>query len=243
MRRLSRTTLSVRTLKALSRVSDRVNSAQNPKLQAAKSWDSKPAVAFGTVRQALEAMASGRSRCMYCEDSYGTDIDHFWPKADYPARAFIWENYLLACSHCNSNLKRKLFPLDASGLPLLIDPTVENPERHLSLLPSTGEFIALDVKGDESIKVFALNDKTAGRNLPMGRKDALISFVALLKDYDRTVASDANKAEEIRSAAKRFPFSAVLGWLVNTANLPAASIVLDADTVRLVQTHRVGEWL
>ncbi|NOY25886.1 MAG: HNH endonuclease, partial [Oligoflexia bacterium] len=105
-------------------------------------------------------MASGRARCMYCEDSLGTDIDHFRPKADFPQRAFAWPNYLLACSHCNSNLKRNAFPIDGNGDPLLLDPSADNPAEHLLFSPSTGEFVSVGAKGQESIRVFGLNDDT-----------------------------------------------------------------------------------
>lgn len=243
MRRLSRPTLSTRTIKSLGKVTDRVSTAQSPRRQAEKSWKTKPRVAFLEIRRVLEGMASGRSRCMYCEDSFGTDIDHFRPKADYPELAFVWGNYLLACSFCNSNLKRKLFPVDSGGVPLLIDPTVDYPEQHLALLPSTGEYISLGVKGAESITVFGLNDKASARNLPRGRRQAFLSLLALLQEYDRVHADDADKAEEIKLAAKDFPFSAVLSWLVNTANDPSGLSVLGGDVVGLIQTHRVGGWL
>lgn len=32
----------------------------------------------------LASMGGGRQRCMFCEDSRGVDIDHFWPKDAYP---------------------------------------------------------------------------------------------------------------------------------------------------------------
>lgn len=47
------------------------------------------------VLDALERMAGDRARCMYCLDSHGTDIEHFWPKTPYPARMFEWPNLLL----------------------------------------------------------------------------------------------------------------------------------------------------
>ncbi|MDR9753568.1 hypothetical protein RG836_19140 [Pseudomonas sp. SZMC_28357] len=243
MRRLIRPILTTNTIRSLGRVTNRILAAQNPKARAEKSWDNKPGVAFSEIRRKLEGMASGRSRCMYCEDSFGTDIDHFWPKADYPERAFLWENYLLACSFCNSNLKRKLFPIDAAGSPLLIDPTVDHPELHLGLLPTTGEYISLGVKGAESIKVFGLNDTASSRNLPLGRRQAFVCLLALLKEYDSVHVNDPNKANEIRLAAKDFPFSAVLNWLVTTAQLPNGPSVLGADVAGLIQTHNVQGWL
>ncbi|MBW8876770.1 MAG: hypothetical protein JF614_17545 [Acidobacteria bacterium] len=105
-------------------------------------------------------MASGLERCMYCEDSEGTAIEHFWPKSVYPERAFDWLNYLIACSRCNSNFKRDQFPLDAAGAPLLVNPSEEEPLDHLSFSPSTGRFEPRSPKGDPSIDVFGLNRTT-----------------------------------------------------------------------------------
>jgi hypothetical protein len=180
---------------------------------------------------------------MYCEDSLGTDIDHFWPKASYPARAFTWENYLLACSHCNSNLKRQQFPLDATGGPLLVDPTVDDPSDHLVYVPVSGEFFATGAKGSASITVFGLNDDSSPRRLPTGRRHALVCLVALLKEFDRDAARDPNMATRIKSAVQDYPFSAVLHWLVQIAQLQSAHVVLGQDVVDLVQRHQVETWL
>lgn len=71
------------------------------------------------VRAALESMARGAVRCMYCDDSRGTDIDHFEPLDSAPLRAFVWLNHLLACSFCNSNVIRHQYPVTAEGACLL----------------------------------------------------------------------------------------------------------------------------
>ncbi|MBK7758736.1 MAG: hypothetical protein IPI35_20530 [Deltaproteobacteria bacterium] len=169
MRHLPRAALRQATLDMLHQVTQEVTSAADPKAKAKARWKAKsPKLkdTFDEVRAALEAMASGHARCMYCEDSLGTDIDHFWPKADFPDRAFTWENYLLACSYCNSNLKRNQFPRDAAGQPELLDPTVDEPAEHLFFLPGNGRFLAIGPKGHQSIAVFGLNDNAAPRQLP-----------------------------------------------------------------------------
>lgn len=243
MRRLNRPVLSKNTVRTLARTTAKVARAHDPKQDAETRWARKPKVAFKEVRSSLEQMASGRSRCMYCEDSLGTDIDHFKPKANYPHEAFTWENYLLACSYCNSNLKRTQFPLDANGEALLIDPTVDDPRLHLLLLPSNGNFMALDPKGDASIRVFGLNDNSFPRRLPKGRKDALVSLVALLKDYDSEINNNPAKAEEIKVAVRDFPFSVVLTSLIDIARSAAGGAVLGPQVVDLIQRHDVGQWL
>jgi hypothetical protein len=178
---------------------------------------------------------------MYCEDSLGTDIEHFWPKMAYPERAFAWDNYLLACSHCNSNLKRTQFPLDDSGAPRLIDPTRDEPAKHLMFLPSNGEFDACGPKGEDTILVFGLNDDAPPRRLPTGRRDALVCLTALLIEYDRRVEKGRGHAD-IKDVMLRHPFGSVLQWLVQTAGMPGAEAVLGPDIFALVQTHELHGW-
>lgn len=83
-------------------------------------------------------MAGTRERCMYCNDSRGTDIEHFRPKARFPSQAFLWKNMLLACTGCNRK-KDDQFPVDSAGESLLIDPSVEDPWKFLDFVPATGE--------------------------------------------------------------------------------------------------------
>ena len=243
MQRITRTALNAPTLQRLAKLTQEVVSAPNPRAKAHVYWRMKPRATFEVVRSALENMASGRSRCMYCEDSLGTDIDHFWPKGTYPARTFEWTNYLLACSHCNSNLKRTQFPTDATGAPLLLDPTVDDPAQHLTFVPRTGEFNANGPKGTESIRVFGLNDDTVPRKLPRGRRQALLGLVGLLREYDRAVQGDPGRAAELREAVCEHPFGAVLFWLIDVAQRPVGAAVLGAEVVGLVQRHGVATWI
>lgn len=151
-------------------------------------------------------MCSGIERCMYCEDSFGTAIEHFRPKATYPGLSFNWFNYLWACSHCNSNLKRDKFPLNGTGMPLLIDPTAADPSSHLALSVTTGEYISLDELGAASIKVFGLNREVCLR----GRRAAWTSLNALVRDFDRS--NDATRGA-ILTTLSDFPFQGVRRWL------------------------------
>jgi uncharacterized protein (TIGR02646 family) len=242
MRRLTKPELSNAVVKKLQSLTCAVQIATDPGKEVRKRWKTKHKASFEEIRSALETMASGRSRCMYCEDSLGTDIEHFWPKATYPERAFLWSNYLLACSHCNSNLKRTLFPLDVRDEPLLIDPTVDDPAKQLLLVPTTGEYRAIGPKGAPSITVFGLNDDRLPRKLPQGRRAAIINLTALLKDYDQTVTTDPAWADEIKEAATQSPFGAVFDWLMATAKTKNAARVLGADVVTIVVRHNMDKW-
>lgn len=247
MRRIHRARLSDETLRKLGKLSQTVREDVEPKQRAKSLWNSKPDKAFSEIREALQSMAPGRSRCMYCEDSQGTDIDHFWPKSTYPAGAFCWPNYLLACSYCNSNLKREQFPTNEHGDPLLLDPSdpCDDPRRHLLFLPTNGEFRAIGSKGQPSIDVFGLNDDTPPRQLPTARKDALVCLQASLLLYDRQVRSgDHASAERTRGTILRYPFSSVLVWLLDTVSRPGAVRVLDdPELIELIERYQVSGWL
>ena len=89
------------------------------------------------VFEVLTKMTGVRCRCMYCEDSRGTTIEHFRPKSTYPERAFVWLNLLLLCQGCQSH-KGDRFALDTNGDALLIDPTAEDPWDYLFFDSQTG---------------------------------------------------------------------------------------------------------
>lgn len=123
--------------------------------------------AMREVLTVLRKMARARERCMYCEDSRGTDIEHFWPKRDYPDKLFDWDNLLLVCSGCNRK-KNARFPLDHVGRPLLLDPTADDPWTHLFYEPRTGLVTARrtaggtdDAKGARTLEVLDVLDHEA----------------------------------------------------------------------------------
>jgi len=115
----------------------------------------------------LRHMTGERQRCVYCLDSHGTDIEHFWPKTPYPERMFLWLNMLLCCSECG-RFKGDRFPL-ANGMPLLVDPTAEDPWQHLDFDPTTGNVVPrfdvsqndYAIKGMETVKLLQLDQREA----------------------------------------------------------------------------------
>jgi uncharacterized protein (TIGR02646 family) len=110
-------------------------------LDVNSAWTSaRKSAAFRPALAALRRMAGDTERCMYCLDSHGTDVEHFWPKSPYPERMFAWTNLLLGCAECG-RLKGDRFPLD-SGAPLLVDPSAEDPWEHLDFDSDTGNLMA-----------------------------------------------------------------------------------------------------
>ncbi len=108
----------------------------------AATWKAqRKSALMGKIVQALAGMTGPRQRCMYCEDSRGTDVEHFRPKVPFRDHMFRWLNLLWICTGCNRG-KGSRFPFTESGSPLLIDPTLDEPWDFLFFDPDTGEITA-----------------------------------------------------------------------------------------------------
>ena len=171
MRKIRRLPLPARATRYLQRKQAEIDASSAGAPEIAAIWkNARQTKAIGeVVLGKLRLMARERQRCMYCEDSRGTDIDHFRPKAEPEYRAFVfaWPNMLLNCTDCG---RRKLdrFPVDASGAPLLIDPTSDDPWDHLFFEPVTGQIApryrpdhTRDPKGQTTLEILAVGDHEA----------------------------------------------------------------------------------
>ena len=147
MRRIKRLPLNDTTLKYLAKQQNRIDKG----IEARRCWSSaqKSKAIRCNVAGKLREMAGRRERCMYCQDSRATEIDHFWPLSSYPQRTFCWENLLHSCAGCNRR-KTNRFELGPDGTPLLIDPTAIDPWDHLYYEPTTGMLAARYIDGVES---------------------------------------------------------------------------------------------
>jgi uncharacterized protein (TIGR02646 family) len=215
------------------------------KEEAARLWKNEGTRAFEQVRDALRAMAPPTERCMYCENSEGSDVEHFRPRSSYPMSSYDWENLLWACAACNSNHKRSRFPCDPLGAPLLIDPTAEDPREHITLLPRSGELEPLSQKGEHSIDVFGLGR----RALVEGRRDAWVAVQVHLKEYAAACAlHDGRRALNAQRVLCRHPFASVLSHLLAILEGPSAEDLvelglLDPACRRAVRAHpEICDW-
>ena len=137
-------------------------------LNVEREWKTaRQTKAVEVVLNVLREMMGPRERCMYCVDSHGCDIEHFWPKSRYPKRAFQWANLLLCCTDCG-RFKGDQFPM-MNRRPLLIDPTAEDPWLHLDFDPDTGNVVARfdlqandwSAKGAKTVEVLRLDRREA----------------------------------------------------------------------------------
>ena len=171
MRKIERVALDDALALELQRYQAEVDAAPTIDFNSESHWGNrgKSKTVLG-VEAALKQMAGPCERCMYCVDSAGNDIEHFWPKSRYRNRMFLWENLLLCCTHCG-RLKSEKFPL-MNGEPLLIDPSSEEPWQYLDFDPMTGNIVArFDPdsggewpKGRETVKVLHLDRREGVAN-------------------------------------------------------------------------------
>jgi uncharacterized protein (TIGR02646 family) len=120
-----------------------------------------------SVLTTLKSMAGDTERCMYCSDSHGTDIDHFWPKKHFPERMFRWPNLLLACAECNRFKDDELPTKD--GIPMFVDPTLDDPWEFLDYHPPTGNLVPryaspCMLKGELTVTILHLDSREALAN-------------------------------------------------------------------------------
>ena len=142
MPRITRVTLSAATQRALIKRQEEADERRaDGTLNVEREW--KGARKTGPLKTALsvlKTMAGHRERCMYCCDSHATDIEHFWPKSPYPDRMFLWPNFLLCCTECG-RFKGDRFPVEG-GVPVLVDPSTDDPWQFLDFDPATGNIAA-----------------------------------------------------------------------------------------------------
>lgn len=180
--------------------------------------------AFTDVRKKLNAMTIRRAYCHYCEWNQERDIEHFFPKKHFPNKAFVWENYLQACTICNSDHKGEKFAIFKSDgttvehLPnkknyyvkpntednVLINPRKEDPSEYLMIDFKTGKFVVkpgIDNRGIEKAKytyeTLGLNSRDG---LVRDRKNAVENYRGKLEKYVN--ASMANSFIELSQIIK-----------------------------------------
>lgn len=164
-----------------------------------------------TVLTMLKAMMGAHERCMYCHDSHGADIEHFWPKRPYPGRMFQWPNLLLCCIECN-RFKGDRFPLE-NETPLLIDPTTENPWDYLDFDPATGNIVARfeleydrwSSKGEQTVDILQLDRREA---LAAGYRRTYKRLSALVNQFLTTPGAET----ELSAQLVAHDDHALLGW-------------------------------
>lgn len=253
MRQVSREPLSEAALSLLCRRTCQIADAgkrhqtigarcQARKQEADRLWDQEKTKAFDEIDTVLRRMAPGNELCMYCEHSTGSDIDHFWPKEKYPARAYTWENYLWSCSICNTHFKGTHFPRDEHGEPLLINPAEEDPRDHLELSPTTGKLLGKTPKGEKTRIVLGFHKRGY---LDEARRDAFRGIQKLVIDYAaQCKRGDAEEALVCQRLICRHPLASALLTLLQLLDSPRGASLIDQRCCTAIEVHpEIRTWL
>jgi hypothetical protein len=141
--------------------------------------------------------------------AYG-DVEHYRPKGGYRQTeeealqtpgyywlAYDWTNLFFACQLCNQRFKKNLFPLQdpttrvrshhdigniGNEQPLFINPSVEDPEQHISFRKEIPYAINGNVRGDVTIKGLGLDREALNeeRRIIYSRLEALYLIAHVL---------------------------------------------------------------
>jgi uncharacterized protein (TIGR02646 family) len=199
--------------------------------------------AFDEVLMVLrEDMAPGHGYCMYCEYSHGSTIDHFWPMEKDPTRAFAWDNYLWSCSVCNSVFKGTQFPLDKRGLPLLVNPTRDDPREHLQFTPHDGKLVGCTPKGEKTIQILGFDQRG---DLDRTRASAFRMAQRLIVDYgDACAKDDSARAREAQRDLCCQPHASVLSALIEILESPGGALFIDERCAAVLAAYpEIRSWV
>lgn len=196
--------------------------------------DTKAFIDADGVKAVLTAMCHGLQRCCYCEDSAGNEIEHIFPKALFPEKTFVWENYLFACGICNKYKSSKYAIFDTSSIlykletpdkktlrvqpptpyiSAVINPREDNPMDfwELDLTDFTFRITVAAGSSDYQKADYTLNELlylNNRENLVKGREIAYINFKNLVYTYLNTSTIDSTRGGKI---IRKSPFFHV--WL------------------------------
>lgn len=186
-----------------------------------KSFEFDPNI-YGheTVKQAL--LQAQHGKCAFCESqlahiSYG-DVEHFRPKAGWRQEegeplgrpgyywlAYEWANLYLACTLCNQQFKRNLFPLRTPSRrarshkedvtaedPLLLDPAVDDPEAFISFRKEVPYAVKGNARGKATIRILGLH-----RDALAEQRRKHLSHVKALQQIIELRAPEAGEARNL----------------------------------------------
>lgn len=174
-----------------------------------------------TVRAALQK--AQHNKCCYCERRIGredSDVEHFRPKSAVRQRlgdprkrpgyywlAYEWNNLYLSCIACNQRCKSDLFPLQDPSTrarshhddlgreqPVLVDPGVDDPAKHIGFRGEIAHPIVGSKKGKRTIEMLKLNRSS----LQEARRDRL----QLLKSLSQVVLLSENRPSDYQLRAE-----------------------------------------
>lgn len=216
-------------LNHLQRQVDEQTDFEQKALRADSLWSNKSGskigkAAFDEIRNTLTTMCISVEVCIYCEQNEANDIEHIYPKSLFPGKAFVWENYLLACKQCNTAYKldsfavlneqddlielvRNIDPPNQRGA--FINPRIEDPSSFMLINHESFTFEILPdlAKADEhkavkTCEILSLNERD---ELIASRRVTAQYFYHRLEMLSRILSADElSEIDEILTPYDRY---------------------------------------
>lgn len=130
--------------------------------QRAANWNSLQGVNGRRVKAAL-ALAF-YSKCGYCEQIEANTVDHFRPQAGDVAARWDWDNFVLACSSCQT-YKHNQPPCNNENI-CMVNPRCDDPLHFLFFDLKTGAVTANPItpaaraRGERTVQILGLDRRT-----------------------------------------------------------------------------------
>ena len=202
----------------------------------AKNRKSDPV--FKVVREVLDKMCCGPSRCMYCEDASADEVEHFKPKDLHPELAFAWSNYLYACGPCNGPKNNRFAVITGGALPTLADVTRERGEPVVR--PIRGKPVLINPLREDPLRYFMIDLIDTFEFVPIAPEGS-IDHQRSEYTLDVLRLNDRPYLVEAREVAFRAFAAIVSVYLHNReAGRPRKTLLLSRDTIR--RSHHQTVW-
>ncbi len=164
--------------------------------EAKRLWGNKGGMkgeaAFVEIKKLLIELCVFVRVCNYCEHSEANDIEHIYPKAAFPEKAFVWDNYLLACPKCNTAHKSDKIDV------LNDDDEVVTVSRHVE--PSFKRVAFINPRIDDPTRFMILNLTTREFDILNGLTRAetgmALQTLEILQLNQRDLLKEARRREE-----------------------------------------------
>jgi uncharacterized protein (TIGR02646 family) len=184
--------------------------------KAGALWDAKKApkagkAAFTEVEQILCEMCNAPRRCMYCENSEAWDVEHVKPKSKYPEDAFNWDNFLLACSTCNTRFKGSKYHVG------FLDPSAPgfNLWERWTFNARNGQYEVLR-EGDEGAQATLniLGFDTRRSQLARSRCTYVLTLIEGIRSYGKAKRKGREDTAKELARTLCLSFPAIVEWLL-----------------------------
>lgn len=146
----------------------------------------------------------GRLIAIYEDKKPAGQVDHFWPKAKYPKRVYVWRNYIWSCKDCNGK---------KSELVGFLNPCNKTHMQFLDFDSGTGKYI-LKEKFRTEPHISSIFDQTAKKtlfntNLISGQKRKIYDDIYnLLEDIIEYSKDENENIKQSEYFQKKFFISA-----------------------------------